>query len=158
MIDRDSPEFASRIEEYTDQLRTIIDVHGHAVQHVFGDDTGPQFSYTVGLTATGHSELITYGLPPKGVQGILNAAADKYRGDGGGYHAGQVIYELIGNGYDPVLIDVHDVSPLGFARRIYGPQVRAFQLVFPDDEHRWPWQDGSEFVVPLLGPVPQIIE
>jgi hypothetical protein len=143
-----------RIRAYLAEQRRRIAEHGWVVQGVFGTDEHPSplFAYTVGLVGSGHPELIVYGLPLEVASSILNDLAEHVAA-GGRLHAGDRLTRDESD-YGMVLVAVDDTAPLGLARGVYGPEVRALQLVYPDDEHRMPWDDGCDPYVaslPLLG-------
>jgi Domain of unknown function (DUF4262) len=142
------------------RLTEMIDEHGWAVQGVTGHAGHPTYAYTVGLFRYTSPELVVLGLPFGVAEDVLNDLGGRVR-DGAGYTHGQVIDDLIPP-YAAMLLEV--TSP---ARHLLladcfrdpvplGPQpLRAWQVVYPDEVHRWPWQSGSGVAhVPLLGPVP----
>ncbi|MBW8711109.1 MAG: DUF4262 domain-containing protein, partial [Mycobacterium sp.] len=60
-------------EEYLDELRATIRIHGWAVQSV-EDDRLP-FAYTIGLHDRGLPELLVTGLSPQPAARLLNDVA-----------------------------------------------------------------------------------
>jgi Domain of unknown function (DUF4262) len=63
------------LDEYYQQCREKIAVHGHIVQHVGGGNGKWAWSYTVGLTAKLGYEIATVGLPSEWTGSILNDLA-----------------------------------------------------------------------------------
>ncbi|MEU5554110.1 DUF4262 domain-containing protein [Micromonospora sp. NPDC047793] len=137
----------------------IIDTTGWAVTHVLpthdDPDTTAPFAYTVGLTAHGHPELITAGLPPEVAHTLLNDLAQRVYDKAERFTHGQTVSDLIA-GYDAIIIDgppTDDLHP-GMAIARYGrDQIRLQQLVWPDQQGRFPWDSGYDFdphVQPLI--------
>lgn len=61
-------EIARRIRA---MITTNIARDGLHIQHVFGSENSPPFSYTIGMTNIGAPELIVFGLPPEVVHGAI---------------------------------------------------------------------------------------
>lgn len=126
-------------EDYLDELRTTISDHGWAVQYVESENR--PFAYTVGLHDHGLPELLITGLSPDIAARVLNSIAHMTVDDGTTLApAMHIDYQ------DRFLIEVVEVEHpdvhLKFAVRIFGPRVRAVQLVWADDRGRWPWDAG----------------
>lgn len=143
-------------EGYNARLREIIDTHGWAVQGVLpeADQPGVPFGYTVGLTAKDLPELVIYGLPPRTASAILNTAARRMT-ESGPFSPGDRISPP-SDGPDVAVIDVVDTDVLTMIEHFYGPS-RALQLVWPDEQGRFPWQNGYDIPAdaqPLAGPAP----
>lgn len=133
-------------EAYLDQLQATIRDHGWAIQGVFATETSDlrfDFAYTVGLIYRGcTAELLMAGIPMKTAANILNEIA------AGMVNSGQTIppdqWELDG-GYILKAVtftpragqDLH----VGVARTFYGEPVPVAQYVWPDQQHRYPWDD-----------------
>jgi hypothetical protein len=138
-------------------LRLLIERFGWAVEHVRvprGSAEAPS-SYTVGLTAVGHPEIVLLGLPAAVAQDFLNAVAEKVR-SGGSYTHGQRTADFTDDNGPVVFLRVEEPDRLVSAREMYG-SVEALQLVWPDSAGHLPWEPGhrnSPDVQPLLGPVP----
>src|SRR5438445_2793259 len=95
------------------ELHRLIDEHGWAVRHV-GAGTEPgqaAFSYTVGLTAMGHPEVIVTGLPFDHAHTFLNNIGADVRG-GKQFRPGLATEDLTGPGLFVVFIAVEDTSGL----------------------------------------------
>jgi len=130
-------------DELLADLRDKIDRRGWALVSVFGtaEDPTPPFTYTVGLTAVGHPELIVYGLPPQVAGAILNRAGDRIRA-GDPVMAGQRLTGLVQGGLQLVALRAADTSALTTVRAIYGASDDVLQLVWPDAAGRMPWEAG----------------
>jgi hypothetical protein len=141
------------VVEPLDELRELIARHGWAVRHVVDADPARCVSYTVGLTAHLHPEVVMTGLPPQVAHTFLNIAGDLVVRRHGHLAAGEEVTELSEGRAFPV-ITVADTSALTAVAELYG-DVHAVQVVWTDSRGRLPWDDdyanppGSQ---PLLGP------
>ncbi len=138
------------------ELLGLIDRYGWAVRHVMKTPgiNGPAFSYTIGLTAMGHPEVVVTGLPFDVAQSFLNLVGAIVK-EGRTVAAGWQTDEFTEGGV-VLFIEVTDTSGLTAVAEVYGT-VRAVQLVWPDSSDRFPWEDGhsnAPDVQPLLGPRP----
>lgn len=144
-------------DAYLERMTDLIKEYGHALQGVFGDGgTNDTFTYTVGLSGMDHPELIIIGLPYQVAGVLLNDMADRVH-QGQRFAAGQIIDDLVHN-FPVVLIEVSDTTErLTVSNALYAIRepITALQIVYPDAESRWPWQEGSGVAkTDLLGPVP----
>ncbi len=143
--------------ELLDDLRAVVRKFGWAVEDV---DAGPDpddvpCSYTVGLTAMGHPEVVVLGLPAAAAHDYLYLVVEGVR-LGRRYTSGLRTEELTGPGAPAVFIQALDTSRLTAVEQIYGT-VEALQLVWPDSSGHLPWEPGfrnPSTAQPLLGPVP----
>lgn len=140
-------------EDHIDHVRGLMVRHGWAVQGVQGDRLYPPYSYTLGLTECGLPELVVTGLALPRAGALLNRVAEHV------VHAGPPApgdrVPLVGG---PLLEIVELAQPdahLDTAVALFGPQLRALQLVWADDRGRWPWERGfrgRRGGQPVLGP------
>lgn len=145
---------------YLSHITELIEEHGWAVQGVGGDECQPGFAYTVGLSLYGSPELILFGAPFGAATRVLDDLGARIR-DGARYVHGQVLDDVIAPA-PVILLDVADTTEhLLIAQKVAGAippgrqGVRAWQVVYPDNELRWPWQTGSQVAdLPVLGLVP----
>lgn len=114
------------------------------------------FGYTVGLgrREPRHPELVLVGRWPH-PEGILAAAVALIE-DGAAFAAGDETDEVL-DGYPVRFAEVaasRRDELLGYARWAHGGRsFEALQLVLPDREGRWPWEDGYDACPqPLLAP------
>jgi hypothetical protein len=140
-------------------LRKVIAKYGWAVRNVMPDDESDEvgFSYTVGLTALGHPEVIVLGMPWKSAHEFLNLIGDEVR-RGARYQPGTVTGAFTDEDSPVVFIQVAETDRLTAVGQIYG-RVDAVQMIWPDSTGRLPWQEGyrnGPAVQPLLGPLPAI--
>lgn len=122
-------------QDYLDQIRTTMLKSGWVVQYVESDRT--PYAYTVGLTECGLPELLVTGLSPERAARLLNRVAE---------HAvhedpptpGEQILTCAGPLIEIVELaqpDAHMYTAVAF----YGADFRALQLVWADENDRWPW-------------------
>jgi hypothetical protein len=145
----DNPDASE--EDYLKLVRREIDSHGWFIQHVEKDRLHPPFSYTVGLTEIGSPELLVTGWKLQKAGEFLNGRA---RGlmfhEDPTYVAGDV------HAWPDLVVEVVDVAEpdvhLVMAWALYGPLLKAVQLVHADDCGHWPWYPGFRGSQPVLGP------
>lgn len=138
-------------------LLGLIDEYGWAVRHVrAGPEPGQAaFSYTVGLTAFSHPEVVITGMPSDHAQTFLNDIGADVR-NGTRFEAGTVTEDLTEPGAPVVFLAVVDDEELTADEQVYG-RVDAVQMVWPDSAGRLPWADGYNNppgAQPLLGQQP----
>jgi len=138
--------------DYLEHVRDVIACCGWTVQGVQRDRIRPPWAYTVGLTAHGKPELVVTGLPLARAADLLNDVAPHVLHADAPLPGEQV--PLIGG---PVIEIVEVAEPtvhLVIAAEIFGPEIRALQLVHADDRGHWPWEKGFRGVrggQPVLG-------
>ncbi len=114
------------------------------------------YAYTVGLAAHHFPELLIVGLDPHVAHELLNDLAKRvwYRAER--FSHGTRIGDLIA-GYDAVIIDAQPtraIAPDAAIARYGADRVRVQQVVWSDQQRRFPWDPGYEFtpdVQPLIG-------
>jgi hypothetical protein len=142
------------------QLLSNIEKHGLGVQHVFGDETGSQFSYSIGLYQTyNHPEIIIIGLRQELSHILINNMANDIKN-------GMVYTPL--NYYPNILDDFNcyfvNVSPsryddyVGQAQRHYGGDNFALlQCIYPTVKGVFPWEEewpeSIKDLQPILGEI-----
>ncbi|WP_191281840.1 DUF4262 domain-containing protein [Pseudolysinimonas yzui] len=132
----------------------MIEEHGWAVRHVMGSPNASQFSYTVGLSAFGHAEIVVTGMPFDSAHIFLNLVGQDLR-DGIVVAHGIRTTRFTDSG-DVAFIDAENTEGLTAVHHRYG-EVRALQLIWPDSTGAYPWETGYRNppeAQPLLGPVP----
>jgi hypothetical protein len=113
---------------------------------VSADPPGPDFAYSIGLYEHfRHAEVIIVGLPLDIAHQIINDLGAAVR-RGERYVAGATSEEFL-EGYSVTFRAVPQYqydAYLGWARRYYGDEVLfpVLQMIYPDRESRWPWQEG----------------
>jgi len=126
-------------EEYLEYLRATVLDHGWAVQYVQSEKR--PFAYTVGLHGRGLPELLMTGLSADVSCRVLNSIAHMVVDDGTVLApAMHIDYE------DRFLIEVVEVEHpdvhMRYAVDLFGPKIRALQLVWADNMGRFPWVAG----------------
>jgi len=120
--------------------------YGLHIVNVLEEGKLPGFAYTVGLYRTfQHPEVLVYGLSQDRAHQILNDLADNLRA-GKRYVAGGTFDDLL-EGYSctfRVVPRPHYREHLGWASWFNETiDFPALQLIYPDNEGRWPWQDEA---------------
>lgn len=143
-----------------------VEEYGVSMMSVFGDESTPQFTYTLGLSKAGLPELIVFGLRPELAQHVLNDIASrllKRTADENRQSPvmGEPLNDVLGGGMRVVLLEVTpEVSAqyLHWARRFAndgGYALNVWQLVWPDGSGRLPWEAGFDqkfsTIQPLIG-------
>jgi hypothetical protein len=138
--------------DYLDHIRGFISQHGWAVQGIRRDRMHPPWAYTVGLTPYGKPELVATGLPPARATSLLNEVAAHVIHAGAPRPGEQI--ELDGGPLIEIVKVAEPAAHLEIATSLYGPAVRALQVVHADDRDHWPWDRGYRGVQggqPVLG-------
>ena len=135
-LDRHEQDFVAKIREF-----------GWFSTNVFEDNEGPGFSYTTGFWVNlGVPEVILFFPDSKIAHDVL---WDFYRDTEKGRRlpTGVRAPDIFAN-VDAFLFPVgrqHYAEYLGWSRWFYGgDEFPCVQLVWPDREGRFPWQDGVE--------------
>lgn len=138
------------VQEWLEAIRETVEKHGWAVQFVESDRA--PYAYTVGLHERGRPELLVTGLAPQRAVLVLNSVAE-YLLRGGKPVPGERI--LIGGELLLEVVQVeHPDAHLNIAVALYGNEIKALQLVWPDDQGHRPWCaefDNGGVRQPVLG-------
>lgn len=131
-------------------IQSTTDEHirkfGHTVITVAGGENEPPFAYTIGMTETDkHPEILVFGLPQSVAQYILNAVAERVR-KGHRLADGDVLNQIANV---PCAIKSISRGAASFYtfQALYryekaAVQPEFVQLVLPDRNGRFPWDDG----------------
>jgi hypothetical protein len=130
--------------------RELIAAYGRAISYIFGTDGDPlRFGFTVGLTehGDGHPELLITGLNADTTKDVLNLLAERVLATGERFEHGQTITDLL---VDCPVVIVNglptDTLYPGTLYSHYGVgNFTLQQIVWPDDHHRFPWDDGYSY-------------
>ena len=130
----ETPEhFTHLVDQYDAWQRETIRRHGWALQAVLGDEEGPPFVYTVGLSGFDHPELILFATSQATAATVLNDLGECVRA-GHSLVAGQLAH--LRSGPVRLLEFPESAQWLLAANELYrpvgGPPVPAL-LVVPDD-------------------------
>jgi hypothetical protein len=132
------------------QVLADIEEYGLHIVHVLEDDadpTGePRFSYTVGLWHSFEQpEVVVFGLPEDVAHELLNEIADE-AAEGRRFVAGTRHDDLL-QGYPVRFLAIDEAvrdEHCGVANWAYaGEPFTAVQLVYPDKQGRWPWDEST---------------
>lgn len=154
-------DLEARKAAFVRRLNSNIKESGFSVVAIFptGDEPEPTpgFAYTVGMWETWKQpELLSVGLPREVAHSIYWDIARRIEagGDGARYRDGDVADGLLEGGYKVAFRAIAPPHhPLAFARRHYGKaRFEAVQMVYPDEQHRFPWDDGYD-LDPRLQPL-----
>ena len=138
--------------DYTEHMRRLITAHGWAVQGVERDGIHPPWAYTVGLTSHRRPELVITGMGLARATQVLNGVAAHL------LHGDEAEPGTQAELRDGPLVEIVKVAVpsahLVMAVEMYGPGLRALQVVHADDRGHWPWETGYRGVrggQPVLG-------
>ncbi|HUA28905.1 MAG TPA: DUF4262 domain-containing protein [Streptosporangiaceae bacterium] len=140
------------LRDYLDFLTDKITTFGWAVQGVERDRIHPPWAYTVGLTPHGHPELVVTGLSLRRAAALLNDVAGHLMHAAAPSPGEQIA--LTGGPLIEIVEVAEPTAHLVMAVELYGPGVRALQVVHADDRGHWPWDVGYRGVrggQPVLG-------
>jgi len=128
-----------------------VEAHGCHINWIFSEDEDvPAFAYSIGFTRTaGVPEVILFGLPQDTCYPVINNLLAQCV-------AGQTLDDWVRidslfNGYDCVvrsvdegwLIQSYFASALWYFRTQMDSSLRRVaMLVWPDADHRFPWEEG----------------
>ena len=129
------------------ERKALADVrnHGWHVLKVMEDNEGPAFAYTVGLYHSfGHPELIVVGLPLDVGHSVLNIAGESIR-RGNRYLAGTQSDEFLEDRACAFrrMPESQYRHYLGWNLWFYdGAPFPALQMIWADQQGRWPWESA----------------
>ncbi|HKV19259.1 MAG TPA: DUF4262 domain-containing protein [Mycobacterium sp.] len=136
--------------DFSRLLRKRILKNRWAVMYV--EDERRPFAYTIGLHNRGFAEYLVTGVPPERAMLLLNTVAD---------YTIEEVQPKPGDTMtiaDEVELEFTEVAQpdahLCWAANLYGPDVRALQLVWRDERGHSPWCpdfDGGRGTQPVLG-------
>lgn len=131
--------------DYDVKLLADIEQYGWAVQVVMETEGEPAFAYTIGLVRNfDHPELIIVGLKYESMFGILDVCGVDVR-NGRRFEDGKVYDDCL-EGYAAIFRSVPKFeyrNYIGYACWFDGSwDIPVLQLIYPDKEGRWPWDEG----------------
>src|SRR5689334_14142256 len=116
-------------EFYERTIRPAIERFGWYIPYVIGDREDTGFAYTVGLTEHGFPELIATGVTQQAAAALLNTGGDLL-------HRRELLHgqRVTVAGHRCEVVELpHPDAHLLFAGDVYGPGLRALQLVHADE-------------------------
>jgi hypothetical protein len=145
------PAFKQRVQKVRDQQEQHIEEFGHSLIGVFGTEEhpGPSFTYSIGLNSVGWPELIMVGMNHYFAGTLINDAVAKYRKMEKPPKAGDVVDDIANL---PLLfmecgdwvMEEYTTMAANRAQSRGEPPVRVLQMVIPDREGLFPWQQGYD--------------
>ena len=143
-------------DDYERKAISDVQNHGWHVLKVMEDGEGPAFAYTVGLHHSfGHPELIIVGLSPDVGHSVLNLAGELIR-RGVRYSEGVQSDDFLENRACVFrrMPESQYRNYLGWALWFYdGASFPALQMIWSDQEGRWPWDPSVDANVREVQPV-----
>ncbi|MBU6269166.1 MAG: DUF4262 domain-containing protein [Sphingomonadales bacterium] len=139
------------VTPFEKQIVENVDRHGCHINWVFDEDkTDPAFAYSIGFTKTlNFPEVVIFGLPQETCGPAINAllamcAAGQSLKDGERLKSFFGEYDCIVRTVDESwLIQSYFASALWYHRTQMGRALRdVVMLVWPDADHKFPWEDG----------------
>lgn len=128
-MNHDTPASVHRADQYGAWQRETIRTHGWALQAVLGDEEGPPYLYTVGLSGFGHPELIVFAVGQATAARLLNRLGEYVR-IGGRLGPGDTVG--LPDGLVSVLEFPDPESWMWPVRRLYGGPAQAL-LIVPEE-------------------------
>lgn len=138
-----------------------VSTYGCHVLKILGDENAPKFAYSIGIEKTSHQpDLIVTGLNFDVAHWIINEYNRRVRT--GEAFIANVPYDDFIDGF-PVIFSPffkqHYRAHLGWGLWFYGSdRFDVFQIIYPDKEGRWPWDDGVtdeyRWLMPMLCEMP----
>jgi hypothetical protein len=138
--------------DYLAHLRGLLEQHCWVVQGVQRERRRPPYAYTVGLAGHDRPELVVTGLPYDRAAALLNGIAGQFL-ETGPPAPGDLV-PLPGGQRAEIVRVAEPAVHLVVAAALGAPGFSALQLVYADDQGRWPWdQDfrGGRGGQPVLG-------
>ncbi|MBO0802010.1 MAG: DUF4262 domain-containing protein [Nocardiopsaceae bacterium] len=142
----------STFEDWLDHIREWKERYCFAVVGVERDGARPPWAYTVGLTEHGKPELVVTGMRAGPATTLLNSVASHLLHAEAPWPGERV--PLTGGPLIEIVEVAEPTAHLNVAVALYGPRLRALQLVHADDRGHWPWEVGWRGVrggQPVLG-------
>lgn len=137
-------------DELIEQIDSAIDESGFYAQYVIptADDEDPhepRFTYTVGLRAHGHPDLLVSGMTGRDAYATLAMVLVHVR-RGKAFRDGEESHEVL-DGSPVRFVAIPEEAKLDLLALTAGyyadEPFAALQVVFPDRAGRWPWEPGS---------------
>lgn len=144
--------------QYLDLVRSKIEQFGWAIQGIGGDPREVPFHYTVGLWPHVGFELLLVGVDNEQATRFLNVMASRVM-EGLRFTNGGLLDDVFDNYYCMTVFAPETGGRLNVINALYQLErqapVPAWQMVYPDSQSRWPWDEGSKVAgATVLGEVP----
>jgi hypothetical protein len=136
-------------DEHDQKLLSDVKQYGWHVPHIFADENGPGFSFSVGLYLKfGHPEILVMGLEQPVAHKFINLIGG-YVSTGRVFRQGERTDDLAQgspSSFIPIAIE-HYQQYLGYGIWFYRSLKQPFpalQLVWPDEQGRFPWENDYD--------------
>lgn len=124
-----------------------MSTHGWHVVNVWPEQRTPGWAFTIGLEQTlSHPEIVVFGLDPELAHPLLNDVGEAIRG-GQVYEAGHQYSGLL----EGIQLTFKPVDPTWYGPFLgtaiwfnEGTSFNTLQLIWPDKNAFYPWQDGFD--------------
>ena len=137
----DNPDESAEAEENLDELRASVREHLWAIKCV-EDDKHP-YAYTLGLHELGLPELLATGVTTERALALFDYFAPEAILNGTPAPGDRIVLADTAM-FEAVEVD-HPDAHMNLAVKLYGPELRAVQLVWTDMSGRWPWDATFDF-------------
>ncbi|HET7415408.1 MAG TPA: DUF4262 domain-containing protein [Arthrobacter sp.] len=136
------------------ETKLAIARHGWSVAMVKGTLTAPGYGYTIGFTEQRHPELLITGGTPEETADALSMLAGMVLVHGHQLTPGNT-FELPGGEIYLAAIE-QPRNILWMAAKLYSWRMKALQVVWTDDDGRFPWERNppGDLTQPLYGTPP----
>jgi hypothetical protein len=145
----DSFEWPAPDDAADERMFHNVREHGCHLMSIAGDAEGPRYVFSIGLYLNyAHAELVMFGLDPGDAGAVINRVRDRAAA-GRRYAAGDVSDDLLLDRkvcFVEVPLRAYG-EYLGTAIWFYAKLPRPFpclQIVWPDQEGRFPWEAGCD--------------
>ena len=147
-------------DSYEESVLRNIEEYGWHFTHVFADDEGPSFSYSVGLLSSyNHPEIILFGLSQQAAHGLVSSIAER-AANGDPIDLSKPSDEII-QGYSCVFVEASRANRQEYALSncwLYqADDFSMYQLVWPSEHGFFPWHpdahEGFCWSQPVLGDI-----
>lgn len=140
-------ELRERFELLRAQQRQHIAQFGQSLMGVFGDETSPPFTYTIGNPLRGSSELLLIGMNIQQAHGLLNQLAQMRLDRGREFQDDELV--SLGEGAVPLkIVNVAPKFALEYTRQaanlLETEDYLVQQVVLPDPQGRYPGDPDCE--------------
>jgi hypothetical protein len=131
------------------KLLSDVAEHGWHIPHIFADESGPCFSFSVGFYLKfGHPEILVMGLSQSVAHKFINLVGGYIR-SGRVFRPGERTDDLA-QGFSCCFVPIvteHYREYLGYGIWFYRSLKQPFpalQLVWPDKQGKFPWESGYD--------------
>lgn len=132
------------IDNIDKNIISNVQEHGFYVLHFYEEEDFPAYAHTIGLYENyNHPELVMFGLPEETMHILLSDASDRVKN--GTQIEPEGLYDDFVKGYKVTFkhanLDEYK-GFFGYGVDFYeGHEFPVLQLVWPDQEHRFPWDE-----------------